>query len=138
MAVFAVPTAAVAADGETTTLTNNSYQQYTSFNCDSNYSECFATFPPTTYATTIVKAVSCFVNVTSGSFVGMQLKTNTGYQSFYMPGQVYLAFPGTLSVTVNASTYMFYAKGEIPSVVVAVEGGTFEGAFACTISGEHS
>jgi hypothetical protein len=126
------------ADGETKTLNNNSFQEYAYALCNTSES-CRVTFPPTTYATTVVKAVSCLVNATPGSFAGMALGTSAGNQTFYMQAFVFQSFGNGLSVVVNGATYLFYNKGDIPTVDAYVSnGGSFFNSLTCTITGEHS
>ena len=137
---LATSSAAVAADGETKALNNNTFQEFASSGfCEPHASSCAVTFPPMIYATTVVKAVSCYTNVTLGSVVGFRLGTNSGgNQNFYMPGSIF-DVGDLLGVSVNASTYMFFNKGESPYVMVFVSNGSFSGnTFACTITGEHS
>jgi hypothetical protein len=47
--------------------------------------------------------------VSFGSNLGFKLTTITGYESFYMPGSIFLA-GGDLEVTSNASAYPFVNK----------------------------
>jgi hypothetical protein len=138
---FAVSNSAVAADGETKTLNSNSYQQSASVDCENIIgSLCTVTFPPTTYTTTVVKAVSCQAGATPGSFVGFFLGTSaTPNIAFYMAGAVFSAFPGSITATTNASTYLFLNKGDSPHVTAQTSNnGTQIGFLSCTIAGEHS
>jgi hypothetical protein len=136
---FAATNAAVAADGETRTLINNAFHEYASSTCDSSAFTCMVTFPPSAFASTVIKAVSCDIHVSFGSNLGFKLSTITGYESFYMPGSVFLA-GGDLEVTSNASAYLFVNKGDTPAVIATVQNGTFTGVgtLSCTIAGEHS
>jgi hypothetical protein len=135
---LALSSATVAADGETKTLTNNYFQEYVVVSCDLAAISCTVTFPPTTYQTTVVKAVSCETSVTIGSVVGMALGTSAGGASFYMPGSALVSFPTVLNVSVNASTYLFFNKGDSPYVNAFVGNGNYTGELSCTITGEHS
>jgi hypothetical protein len=134
---FAVSSVALA-DGETKQLNNNSFQEYAFALCNTSES-CRVTFPPTTYATTVVKAVSCLVNATPGSFAGIALGTSAGEQTFYMQAFIFQSFSDGLSVTVNAATNLFFNKGDSPHVDAFVSnGGAFFNSLVCTITGEHS
>jgi hypothetical protein len=138
---FAVSHAALAADEETRTLAKNSYQQHASVLCGAGVVGCFLIFPPTTYTTTLVKSLSCIVPATLGSFVSFQLGGGADdLVGDYIAGSVFESFNTNLVASVNASTYVFYNKGESPIVTAFVSnGGNFYPApMICTISGEHS
>lgn len=139
IAAFAVSTAAVAADGETRSLTNNAFHEYASSICDFNAFTCLVSFPSTTYATTLVKAVSCDIHVSFGSTLGFAFGPQASYEKFYIPGSVFLA-GSDLEVTSNAPTYQFLNKGDTPVVIATVQNGNFTsgGTLSCTIAGEHS
>jgi hypothetical protein len=136
---LAVSSAAMA-DGETNKLNNNSYQEYAAGTCiTSGTGYCQLLFPPTTYTTTVVKAVSCAAVASPGSIAGMELGTSAGDQMFYLPTFIFESEPNTITVTTNATTNMFYNKGDIPTVTAFVSnGGSFLNALGCTITGEHS
>jgi hypothetical protein len=129
---------AALADGETNKLKNNSYQEYAYVLC--NTSEfCQVNFSPTTDATTVVKAVSCLVNASVGSFAGMALGTSAGSQTFWLPAFIFESTSGGLAVATNANTNLFYNKGDVPFVTAFVSnGGSFFNSLTCTITGEHS
>jgi len=136
---FAATNAAVATDGETRTLTNNAFHEFASSICDPAAFTCNVTFPPSLYATTLVRAVSCAIHVSLGATLGFQFGPASSYETFYMPGSVFVA-GGDLEVTSNAPTYQFLNKGDTPIVIATVQTGTFTsgGTLSCTIAGEHS
>jgi len=139
MAVFAVSTAAVAADGETRTLTNNAYTESNNTICDPSQPICQLTFPPTTHTTTLIKAVSCFVSVTPGSFVSMDLVSAGAPDDWSLPTYISSgAGDNIIYVSTNASTYMYLNKGAAPFINAQVSGGSFYTVLRCTIAGEHS
>jgi hypothetical protein len=136
------------ADAETNTLVKNSYQQRLDAPCTA-VNVCAIVFPPMTDAKTVITAVSCTAFVTPGSFVGFKLVNGASNgtvsqtsPSVYLPAFVYAQEgAGFLQVAINATTNMFFDKGDSAQVDAEVSNGgsllTFQ-QMSCTISGYHS
>jgi hypothetical protein len=127
------------ADVESQNLNTNSFQQIGSAVCPALATYCDVNFSTLTDTTTVITAVSCSINVTPGSFVGMSLGTSFGNTRFYMQSFVFAAADSLLTVATNSATNMFFKKGERPFVEAFISnGGAPVGSLVCTISGYHS
>jgi hypothetical protein len=138
-----VVSAVASADGESTKLLKNSYQQTVEISCAGvTDNACVVQFPPMTDEKTLITGVSCSVIVTPGSFVGFVLSHFGTTTSVFLPGFVFSQ--GTsLQAATNATVNSFYNKGDQPAVLAVVSnGGQFSSAsgaaLGCTISGYHS
>jgi hypothetical protein len=135
-------------DGESNKLIKNSYQQTLNAPCTA-LNVCAIVFPAMTDAKTVITAVSCTAFVTPGSFVGFRLinGASNGVVSqaspiVYLPAFVYAQEgAGFLQVAMNATTNLFFDKGDSAQVDADVSNGgnllTFQ-QMSCTISGYHS
>jgi hypothetical protein len=135
--------AVASADGESTKLLKNSYQQTAEISCaGATDNACVVLFPPMTDDKTLITGVSCSVIVTPGSLVGFVLSHYGTGVSVFLPGFVFSQ--GTsLQAAMNATVNSFYNKGDQPAVLAVVSnGGQFSSAtgtaLGCTISGYHS
>jgi hypothetical protein len=136
---LAISSAAIAEDGETKTLLNNSYQQFGSIDCTYG-GYCGISFPATTATETHITSLSCIFVLPVGTTIGYaQVGTqNFNPRSFVQPFYYGPAFePGLSIYGINATTNLFVSKGDIPIAVVTSNGGPVTG-MECTISGYHS
>lgn len=135
--------AVASADGESTKLLKNSYQQTAEVSCAGvTDNTCVVQFPPMTDDKTLITGVSCSVIVTPGSLVGFVLSHYGTGVSIFLPGFVF-SQNTSLQAATNATVNSFYNKGDQPAVLAFVSnGGQFSSAagtaLGCTISGYHS
>lgn len=127
------------ADGETTKLLHNPYQQGSTEADCTNSGFCEVTFPATTDADTVVTAISCLFALPQGAAISYATFGPDDNLKFYIQ-PFYYGFSnltGFNTYGINAQVNLFIKKGEIPAAAVNSVGGAVSG-LECTISGYHS
>jgi len=114
--------------------TRHPYQQTGANNC-SLAGDCEVAFPAVTAGETLLLHASCsFSMASTGAITSAILSSSFGGPADALPVFTYGTFDGVTNYVINASTYLFSAKGDQPRLDVFAASMPVQG-LVCTISG---
>jgi hypothetical protein len=116
--------------------THHPYEEFANVSCTSN-GVCEIVFPALTTTSTVILHASCGFSLATGGFpLYASLGEKTSNPRNYLQTFAYGNDGNITNFGINADTYLFYTKGQQPTIIVFGDGATVQ-SLLCTVSGYY-